>query len=49
MCRKFRGTKFEIHIKNDTGAYTLKLDGQPVEGKVISLFDGKKHVVECLV
>ena len=51
VCRKFRGTEFEIHVKNRqygaSSGYKLKLDGETVDGKVIHVFDGKKHIVEC--
>ena len=49
VCRKFRGTEFEIHVKNGVGSYTLSVDGKTIDGKVITEFDGMKHVVECTV
>ena len=47
--RKFRGTEFEIHVKNGVGSYSLSVDGKEVAGKVLMLFDGAKHMVECTV
>ena len=46
--RKFRDTEFEIHVKHGNG-YSLKVDDVNVDGKVINVFDRKKHVVECTV
>jgi len=49
IIRKYQGAEFEIHVVN-TGAYSLKVDGTLVEGKVIPAVPGKKHyLVEVTV
>ena len=51
--RTFRNTIFHIAIDNTagrcTGIHSLTLDGQPVEGNIINLFDGGEHSVSLVI
>lgn len=47
--RKLRGTTFNIKVVNSAsvskGVARMKVDGEPVNGNVVSIFDGQEHDV----
>ncbi len=51
--RVFRGTEFNITVKNPGGAEkgvkSVSIDGNAIDGNIIKLFDGKKHDVEVVM
>lgn len=51
--RVFRGTTFDIELDNSAGrgqgVKQIKVDGQMVDGKVLTMLDGKQHRVKVQV
>lgn len=53
VSRVFRGAAYQISVRNpqhvSKGVRELRVDGQPVEGQQIPVFDGGKHTVEVVM
>lgn len=53
VMRKFRGAEYRIEVKNPNhvskGVTALEVDGNPVEGNVVPLFDSGVHQVELVM
>jgi cellobiose phosphorylase len=51
--RTFRGTVFNIELDNSAGnclgAQEIYLDGELIDGNIISLIDGKEHSVRVII
>ncbi|VGO14514.1 Cellobiose phosphorylase [Pontiella desulfatans] len=53
VVRKFRGATYRIEVENpehiSKGVASVVVDGEPVEGNVVPVFDGGEHSVEVLM
>ena len=51
ITRKFRGAVYEIAVENpdhvEHGAASIEVDGKPIEGNVLPLFEEGAHSVRC--